>query len=254
MAKEFCPKCGAELIPNAIFCTACGAGIEHLPEEPTPAKAPKEERRLCCSECGAELASGTKFCTECGAPVQSAAAARVKGRCPECGAEIYADERICPNCGFQPNYSPAGAAVPINAQATATAAVSKKSPVRYIIIAASAALAVLAVVLVILLFIVPKNVQDMQYDFSGFRGVYNGTAAHSVPAGEGTWIYSDDGVKISAKGEWKNGNLYDGKITLAYKGETVGTVDYSEGKWDKADYEAFCEAADSVNLADALKQ
>lgn len=41
--KEFCPKCGAELEDDAIFCSECGARLTKQ-EEPTQNEAPKEER------------------------------------------------------------------------------------------------------------------------------------------------------------------------------------------------------------------
>ena len=245
MAKEFCSNCGAEIAPNANFCIICGTSIEHLPEETKtepaeknitepkvepeaepktepaeeikaePLEESKEKPKLFCSECGAELVSDSNFCLECGAPVQSASASEVKGRCPECGAEISVDEKFCLNCGFQLN-ALRSAAVPISAEAAIVSptAAAKKSPAKYIIIIASAVLVALAAVFVILI-VVPRNVQDMKYDFSGFQGVYNGSARSSVPEGNGTWIYNSSDVKISAEGEWKNGDLYNGTAILA---------------------------------------
>ncbi len=47
-----CPSCGAELSPQAKFCTECGKKVE-----PAVTK---------CAGCGAQLPSGSKFCPECG--------------------------------------------------------------------------------------------------------------------------------------------------------------------------------------------
>ncbi len=53
-----CSKCGAEILPNAKFCTNCGERVE----------APKNR---ICSKCGEKLAEGVKFCTNCGTKVDN---------------------------------------------------------------------------------------------------------------------------------------------------------------------------------------
>ena len=55
--EEVCPKCGAPLAPDAVFCDQCGTKVE---DEPAPAV---------CGECGTELKEDAKFCPKCGTPV-----------------------------------------------------------------------------------------------------------------------------------------------------------------------------------------
>lgn len=51
-ANTVCANCGAELAPNAKFCTECGANAEPKPKP-------------FCPNCGTET-NGAKFCPECG--------------------------------------------------------------------------------------------------------------------------------------------------------------------------------------------
>lgn len=51
-----CSKCGAELDPEALFCSECGNKVE------------KKVKRF-CRQCGTDLAEGAKFCSKCGIKV-----------------------------------------------------------------------------------------------------------------------------------------------------------------------------------------
>jgi membrane protease subunit (stomatin/prohibitin family) len=56
-ARSACPKCGAQNLANAKFCTECGTKMETAGQT------------VPCSKCGAQLPSGSKFCNECGTKV-----------------------------------------------------------------------------------------------------------------------------------------------------------------------------------------
>lgn len=58
-------SCGADIIPNTVFCWNCGRKLD---TDVTPASmasvAPSH-----CSACGAEVSAGDKFCFACGKPI-----------------------------------------------------------------------------------------------------------------------------------------------------------------------------------------
>ncbi len=58
---RLCPKCGAEVSPNAVFCSLCGISL------PKPYSKPPFE---ICPECGAKVKTGMNFCTSCGKPMR----------------------------------------------------------------------------------------------------------------------------------------------------------------------------------------
>lgn len=74
-----CPKCNAELPPNAKFCVECGAKIEMLAAD-----------EVICPACGAKTRKG-KFCAECGTPLIH--------KCAKCGAELPNNAKFCLECG-----------------------------------------------------------------------------------------------------------------------------------------------------------
>ncbi|WP_294155394.1 zinc ribbon domain-containing protein [uncultured Selenomonas sp.] len=55
-----CTNCGATLMPNAKFCSECGA----------PVPKPEPVRPTHCPICGTELAERAKFCSECGYKIE----------------------------------------------------------------------------------------------------------------------------------------------------------------------------------------
>ena len=125
-----CPTCGADLIPNAKFCTSCGSDV-------TQAKSENQ-----CPSCGAELLPNAKFCDKCGSDVTSSTEteepeteetpaktetteeevaeekpeteetpaetetkepdtidAMYAAKCPSCGAELIPNAKFCDKCG-----------------------------------------------------------------------------------------------------------------------------------------------------------
>ena len=54
-----CAACGAKLMPNAKFCSACGTPVP--PADAGPRR---------CQVCGAELTENAAFCSQCGYPVE----------------------------------------------------------------------------------------------------------------------------------------------------------------------------------------
>ncbi len=54
-----CPQCGADVPPDALFCSVCGFRLEPQRPEGQPFNAR-------CARCGAELAPDSVFCTVCG--------------------------------------------------------------------------------------------------------------------------------------------------------------------------------------------
>lgn len=60
-----CPRCGAVVPDNGIFCTACGGRFqEQLQVNCQPEENPAEHF---CPACGVRLGAGMAFCTNCGA-------------------------------------------------------------------------------------------------------------------------------------------------------------------------------------------
>ncbi len=59
-----CPKCGAEVPPNAAFCSACGTTIpKALPQDASSGFQ-------ICARCGARIKKSMNFCTSCGNPMR----------------------------------------------------------------------------------------------------------------------------------------------------------------------------------------
>ena len=76
---EKCPKCGAELPPNAKFCLSCGERIQH------------DSNMVLCPNCGKTVPKG-KFCFECGYKFSA-------NTCPKCGATLPEGAKFCFECG-----------------------------------------------------------------------------------------------------------------------------------------------------------
>ncbi len=69
-----CPKCGAALHADSVFCEVCGERV--VSEE--------------CPRCGASLESGSVRCGSCGSALM---------RCPSCNAPNTLDSAFCVSCG-----------------------------------------------------------------------------------------------------------------------------------------------------------
>lgn len=65
--SRICPKCGAALQDDELFCCECGTKYE----EPAP---PEPETGGFCAKCGMQLRLGAAFCPRCGAPREDAGA------------------------------------------------------------------------------------------------------------------------------------------------------------------------------------
>ncbi len=57
-AASVCPKCGAQLPANAVFCGACGSPLA------------EQKKPRTCGSCGSPLSEGAIFCGICGNPVE----------------------------------------------------------------------------------------------------------------------------------------------------------------------------------------
>ena len=58
---KYCPECGTELKEGDMFCSSCGATVEHIEKA--------EVGKRFCPKCGAELVEGVEFCSSCGARI-----------------------------------------------------------------------------------------------------------------------------------------------------------------------------------------
>jgi membrane protease subunit (stomatin/prohibitin family) len=74
-----CPKCQAQIDPNARYCSQCGHQI--IIENK-------------CPRCGKNLPAKAKFCMFCGGKVE-----KVKALCPHCGKKVLPGSIFCNNCG-----------------------------------------------------------------------------------------------------------------------------------------------------------
>lgn len=84
--NSYCTKCGAKLMPGAVFCARCGAKVgERASDSAASGSAPVAVRAV-------QPADGSKR--------QVRFAGRVL-KCPGCGATIKATEAVCPECGLQ---------------------------------------------------------------------------------------------------------------------------------------------------------
>ena len=58
-----CPKCGAEVVLGASFCSSCG---NTMPQVNMTQQNTQSYMVVRCPQCGVELPNGTVFCTSCG--------------------------------------------------------------------------------------------------------------------------------------------------------------------------------------------
>jgi predicted nucleic acid-binding Zn ribbon protein len=73
---QTCPTCGAEIVPDQKFCTACGTPLaESTIEETLVSVRVPTSTSSTCPACGASVKAGLKFCTQCGASLAETPAA-----------------------------------------------------------------------------------------------------------------------------------------------------------------------------------
>lgn len=60
-----CPKCGAEIAANSVFCNSCGTKVARQ-DEKAPESAPMQTGRI-CPKCHAMAKEENLFCNYCGA-------------------------------------------------------------------------------------------------------------------------------------------------------------------------------------------
>lgn len=129
---RICPRCGADVERDCVFCTNCGNKMEEpVPNKPMPGK-------ILCRSCGREIAKESKFCNFCGQPAQvpeapaepapyvipnaqeetpaaenigyaenventadaaTTATTEEQQLCPQCGAQIRVGAAFCTKCG-----------------------------------------------------------------------------------------------------------------------------------------------------------
>ncbi len=89
-----CPRCGAEVPENGMFCNTCGAKMPpKVVMEPVYAGD-----TVRCTNCGSQIPAGQKFCVYCGTEVVPPSVPETKV-CGNCGRELGADAAFCTGCG-----------------------------------------------------------------------------------------------------------------------------------------------------------
>lgn len=94
---EVCPKCGAPVEPDQVFCVNCGARLDEEEAETEvhiEASDTEEPQENTCPNCGAPVEEGQGFCIICGMKLGQSPAG---GQQP--GPERPAGPKICPSCG-----------------------------------------------------------------------------------------------------------------------------------------------------------
>lgn len=61
-----CPKCGAPVEPDQVFCVNCGARLDTEMEKEEVETSQEAEAGSVCPRCGAPVESGQSFCVVCG--------------------------------------------------------------------------------------------------------------------------------------------------------------------------------------------
>ncbi|SES69059.1 SPFH domain-containing protein [Anaerobranca gottschalkii] len=77
VTKVPCPKCGADNLPQAKFCSQCGTSMDI--------------QKTKCIHCSVPIEKEAKFCPQCGKPQ--------KLNCGNCGIELNPGAKFCPECG-----------------------------------------------------------------------------------------------------------------------------------------------------------
>ena len=89
-----CPKCGAEMKREAIFCNVCGTEMPKTQYNTTQVVSNRV-----CTTCGNMVADGVNFCMVCGTPVQRVQPQSGFVTCPTCNATCPSDADFCVSCG-----------------------------------------------------------------------------------------------------------------------------------------------------------
>jgi DNA-directed RNA polymerase subunit RPC12/RpoP len=93
-----CEKCGAEIPPNNLFCSGCGAKVEIA----QPINDAKNSDGNCAS-CGVKMPENMAFCTNCGAKVEVKQTSDTQAMagivCAGCGVNVAEGLAFCTGCG-----------------------------------------------------------------------------------------------------------------------------------------------------------
>ena len=102
-----CAECGADVGPNAVFCSSCGTKIRS-----DGVKDKQNDNRQRCPKCGKAAKEGNLFCIFCGARLFADSEGKAISEddksemelpaienCPDCGAKIADGASFCIACG-----------------------------------------------------------------------------------------------------------------------------------------------------------
>ena len=82
-----CENCGAKILSEDGFCTACDVNEPKQPETAVSNKANPTKEAMFCIECGTKIIERTAFCAECGTNIDGLAF------CSGCGTKAGAGAR-----------------------------------------------------------------------------------------------------------------------------------------------------------------
>lgn len=70
---QICPKCGASIPKDAVFCAACGTNIAALraakSQSGTEENIQKDKPQRLCPNCGKPVEEDARFCMNCGSKI-----------------------------------------------------------------------------------------------------------------------------------------------------------------------------------------
>ena len=131
-----CPACGYANESEAMFCGACGAGLQGggaaAPAAAPVAAAgaaPAASGALTCPSCGADNEPGAAFCETCGAGLAGVSApAAAAPVCAACGAGNEPGAAFCETCGASLTGQAPAAAAPAGRNVTCNACGAENQP------------------------------------------------------------------------------------------------------------------------------
>lgn len=101
-----CPKCGAPVEPDQVFCVNCGTRLDAELESEEAETSEEPEAEGACPRCGAPAEAGQSFCIVCGnrlegEEIAGGRPAQPSGPkiCPVCGKVLSPQMRFCTACG-----------------------------------------------------------------------------------------------------------------------------------------------------------